>query len=89
MSWTDPKMGFAIPIGEWFRDNHRGLGALLNDALRSTDAFGALPLNRGVALRFLDEHMNGARDHSQRLFALLTLALWAQRRSAQLRTAAP
>lgn len=74
-----PKMGFAIPIGEWFRENHRGLGGLLNDSLRSTDAFGDLPVNRAVAVRFLDEHMNGVRDHGQRLFALLTLALWAQR----------
>ena len=70
------KMGFAIPIGEWFREDWRGLGTLLNDALRSTGAFGGLPIHRAAALRLLDEHMDGVRDHGQRLFALLTLALW-------------
>jgi asparagine synthase (glutamine-hydrolysing) len=78
-----PKMGFAIPIGEWFRDDNlpaRGAGmkTLLLDHLNSTEPFGPIQLNRKAVQRFIDEHMSGKRDHGQRLFTLLTLSIWAR-----------
>jgi len=78
-----PKMGFAIPIGEWFRDDnlpHRGAGmrTMLLDHLNSVEAFGPIQLNRKVVRRFIDEHLSGKRDHSHRLFTLLTLSIWAR-----------
>jgi asparagine synthase (glutamine-hydrolysing) len=76
-----PKMGFAIPIGEWFREDHAGLGTLLRDHLEGPDAFGPVPVRPAAARRLLDEHMGGVADHGQRLFTLLTLSIWARSRS--------
>ncbi len=78
-----PKMGFAIPIGEWFRDDSLpsgggGMKTLLLDHLNSADPFGPIELNRKAVQRFIDEHMAGKRDHSHRLFTLLTLSIWAK-----------
>ncbi len=71
-------MGFAIPIGEWFRSDYGGMKALLLDHLQSADSFGPIGLNQKAVQRFVDEHMSGRRDHSQRLFTLLTLSIWAK-----------
>lgn len=77
-----PKMGFAIPIGEWFRSDHGGMKTLLIDTLHSADPFPAsklgLELNRTLIDRMLHEHMSEKRDHSQRLYMLLVLAIWAK-----------
>ena len=73
-----PKMGFAIPIGEWFRSDFGGMKTLLLDHLQSTSPFGQIELNQKAVQRFIDEHMSGKRDHSQRLFTLLTLSIWAK-----------
>jgi asparagine synthase (glutamine-hydrolysing) len=75
-----PKMGFAIPIGEWFRNDHGSMRTLLEDHLRSAEPFGPIHLERRAVLRFLDEHLSGRRDHGQRLFTLLTLSIWARNR---------
>ena len=72
-----PKMGFAIPIGEWFRNDYGKLGTLLNDSLNSAEPFGEVPINLVYVRRILKDHMAGKRDHSHRLFALLTLSVWA------------
>lgn len=79
-----PKMGFSIPIGRWFHDDHGGLGTLLHDALLSSDPFPGLS-DAGVAIdpahiaRMLDEHSEERRDHSQRLYMLLVLSIWCAR----------
>jgi asparagine synthase (glutamine-hydrolysing) len=73
-----PKMGFAIPIGEWFRSDYGSMKTLLLDHLQSAEPFGPISLNRKAVRRFIDEHMSGKRDHGQRLFALLTLSIWAR-----------
>jgi len=72
-----PKMGFAIPVGEWFRDDTGGMKTLLLDHLHSAEPFGPIDLDAAAVNRLLDEHMRGARDHGQRLFTLLTLSMWA------------
>ncbi len=77
-----PKMGFAIPVGEWFRTDFGGMRTLLLDMLHSTEPFPAdllgLELNRRFIEQMLDEHMNRKRDHSQRLYMLLVLAIWCR-----------
>ncbi len=73
-----PKMGFAIPIGEWFRSDYGGMKTLLLDHLNSVEPFGPIQLNRKAVQRFINEHMAGKRDHGQRLFTLLTLSIWAK-----------
>jgi len=83
-----PKMGFAIPIGEWFRTDYGGMRTLLLDHLNSTEPFGSPSLGIGFNMklvrRLLDEHMGTGRsgmvkqDHGQRLYMLLVLSIWAK-----------
>ncbi len=75
-----PKRGFAIPIGEWFRSDYGGMRTLLLDRLLSREPFGAagagLQLNMTCVRRMIAQHLNGERDHSQRLYMLLVLSVW-------------
>lgn len=83
-----PKQGFAIPIGEWFRTDYGGLRTMLLDHLNSAEPFGSpalgIDLNMAFVRQMLDEHlgtgMSGrvTRDHSQRLYMLLVLSIWAK-----------
>lgn len=68
-----PKMGFAVPIGEWFRGPLR---AFLRDHLFAADSFARAHFAMPVVERLVDEHESSRRDHSQRLYALLMLELW-------------
>ena len=60
------KMGFAVPIGEWFR---KELRPMLHDHLFATDSFAAGHFNRNVVERMMEEHETRRADHSQRLYA--------------------
>lgn len=71
--FTRPKMGFALPIGDWFRDDLRDL---LRDSLFAEDSFAAQNFNRHVIEEMIDDHEKRLDDHSQRLYALLMLELW-------------
>lgn len=87
-----PKQGFAIPIGQWFRDDYGGLRQLLYDHLESADPFPGLAsagvdINMGFVRQMLREHDDAGgksinpwhgRDHSQRLYMLLVLSIWAK-----------
>ena len=68
-----PKMGFAVPIGEWFRGELR---PMLRENLFASDSFGRQHFNVKVVERLVDEHEGNQVDHSQRLYALLMLELW-------------
>ena len=68
-----PKMGFGVPVGEWFRGSLR---IYVQDTLLSQRA-----LQRGYfephALReLLDAHLAGRADHRYLLWNLLMLELW-------------
>jgi asparagine synthase (glutamine-hydrolysing) len=70
------KMGFGVPIGRWFRDE-------LKDELRGV-LLDPICLDRGLfdpetIRRLVDEHIEGKREHSSRLWALLILELWFRR----------
>jgi asparagine synthase (glutamine-hydrolysing) len=67
------KMGFAVPIGEWFRGE---LQDMLRDTLLDPSAFVATVLDRAVIEEMIEDHENQSADHSQRLYALLMLELW-------------
>ncbi len=67
------KMGFAVPIGEWFRSSLR---EMLHDHLFAADSFASQHFNRPVVHRLVDEHAQFRVDHSHRLYALLMLELW-------------
>jgi asparagine synthase (glutamine-hydrolysing) len=67
------KMGFAVPIGEWFRGELR---PMLRESLFASDSFSRDHFNMKVIERLVDEHERQRVDHSQRLYALLMLELW-------------
>jgi asparagine synthase (glutamine-hydrolysing) len=66
------KMGFAVPIGQWFRNSLRDM---LRDHLFASDSFARRHLQLGVVERMVEEHERDTHDHSQRLYALLMLEL--------------
>jgi asparagine synthase (glutamine-hydrolysing) len=75
-----PKMGFALPIGQWFRTD---LKSMLHDTLLAGHSFAASHFDMPMVQQLLDEHDRRRRDHSERLYALLMLELWhAQARAA-------
>ena len=70
---TRSKMGFGVPISDWFRD------ALKNEL--SAVLLDPVCLNRGLFRpeaieKLLTDHTLGKREHSFRLWALLMLELW-------------
>jgi asparagine synthase (glutamine-hydrolysing) len=71
-----PKMGFAVPIDEWFRGQ---LGMMLEDLLRANTGEAQHLVDPAIGARFLAEHRRGYREHGHRLWALLMLELWARR----------
>jgi len=70
------KMGFGVPLSRWFRDE-------LKNELREV-LLDPVCLNRGLlrpeAIKnVVAEHLEGKREHSFRLWALLMLELWFRR----------
>jgi len=63
-----PKMGFAVPLAQWFRGPLRDQirERLLQSELAESGIFSANYLRQLV-----DEHQSGSRDHSSPLWALL------------------
>lgn len=76
------KMGFAIPVGEWFRTDLGGMRRLLLETLSHREAWPAellgFEMDRRAVRRMVEQHMAGTTDHTHRLYALLVLALWAR-----------
>ena len=67
------KMGFGVPIGDWFRGEMKGF---VREMLLSEKS-----LNRGVIRpemlkRYVDEHTSAEKDHAFKLWTLLMLELW-------------
>lgn len=69
------KMGFAVPIGSWFRSS---LKSLLIDTLHATNSIARQRLSMPVVDRLIEEHIEDRADHSQRLYALLMLEMTSE-----------
>jgi asparagine synthase (glutamine-hydrolysing) len=67
------KMGFGIPLAEWFRGP---LKDFLRDHVLSGKARQRGYFKMAEVERLVDEHQKGARDHGYKLWALLMLELW-------------
>jgi asparagine synthase (glutamine-hydrolysing) len=68
-----PKMGFGVPIADWFRGSLRSLPeeVLLDRTAVDRGIF------RAEKVRLLiDDHRAGVRDNASRLWSLLALELW-------------
>lgn len=67
-----PKMGFAVPLAEWFRG---ALGVALEGVLEAEQPL----VEQGEARRLLVQHRSGLHDHSRKLWNVLVLLLWWRR----------
>lgn len=72
-NYERPKMGFGIPIGEWFRGSLRGM---LSDALLSKEALCRGYFEPSVVGTLLQDHLDRRVDNTHRLWALFVLELW-------------
>lgn len=63
-----PKMGFAVPLANWFRGplRERVRSALTGEILAATGMF-----NPAYLRHLVDAHQNGSRDYSAPLWTLL------------------
>ena len=71
-----PKMGFAVPLGRWMRED---LKELLHDVLLDPNARTSDYLSRSTIRDILESHHNGAADRSAQLWTLLILLLAPRR----------
>jgi len=70
------KMGFGVPVGEWFRGELRGL---LERTLFAESALSLRIFQRAWLEALLHSHLSGQTNYEHPLWALLMLELWARR----------
>jgi asparagine synthase (glutamine-hydrolysing) len=68
-----PKIGFRVPVNEWFRTSMRDylLDHLTGANSRTRDYY-----RRDRLQRILDEHIRGRQNHEKLLWCLLSLEIW-------------
>jgi len=69
-----PKMGFGVPMGEWFRSSLKPVF----EALVMRREFSAY-VDPAPVKRVWEMHQSGRRDYSRELWSLLMLACWDDR----------
>jgi asparagine synthase (glutamine-hydrolysing) len=67
------KVGFRVPLDEWFR---AGLRESAWDRLTGPDSFVASALDREAVLRLLTRHESGRFSEESRIWTLLSLEIW-------------
>jgi asparagine synthase (glutamine-hydrolysing) len=76
------KQGFAVPMALWFRNDFGGMRTMLEDHLHSQEPFGppslGIDVDRGFVRTLANDHADGLRDHSLRLYAMLVLSVWSR-----------
>ena len=73
---TRPKMGFGVPVGEWFRGELR---SLLEQRLLADNALCQRVFRPRWLRSLLEAHLSGRANYEHPLWALLMLELWHQR----------
>ena len=68
------KQGFQLPVGRWLRTD---LAPLAREVLLDQQSVGRGWVNPVVVESLIDQHVGGTADHSDRLWSLLVLELWA------------
>jgi asparagine synthase (glutamine-hydrolysing) len=68
-----PKRGFVFPLARWLREDLRPVAErfLSDEHLAGQGLF-----RRGLAARYLEPHLDGSVDESERLWPLLMFQLW-------------
>jgi len=67
------KVGFKVPLDEWFRG---GLKDYVHDLLLGNDSFVSSYFDRSVIARLLEDHTRGRRNEELRLWTLMGLEVW-------------
>ena len=70
------KMGFGVPIGNWFRGEMKDF---LCEVLLSEKSMNRGIIKPEMIKKYVDEHISAKRDHAQQLWTLLMLELWFQK----------
>ncbi len=70
-----PKMGFGIPLNEWFQG---GLGDVYADLVLAPDSAIRDHMDQRTAASLLDEHRRGRLNHGYQLWELLMFEQWAR-----------
>jgi asparagine synthase (glutamine-hydrolysing) len=68
-----PKIGFRVPLDDWFR------GSMMDTAKRALladDSFVANALNRPALGALVDRHLSGQANEGLRIWTLLSLEVW-------------
>lgn len=68
-----PKLGFRVPVSEWFRD---GMRDYLYDHLVGADSRTLCYYSKHALLKVLDEHTRRRQNHEKLLWSLLNLEIW-------------
>jgi asparagine synthase (glutamine-hydrolysing) len=72
------KVGFAVPVGPWFRGP---LKSLVADLILSPGARSHGYFNKPKMEQFVREHFDGVRDRQKQLWALLNFELWCRQQA--------
>ncbi|RMG34195.1 MAG: asparagine synthetase B, partial [Planctomycetota bacterium] len=70
---TRGKMGFGVPLADWFRE---ALRDWLRDVLLASDSGLRNWFDTAAIRRLIDEHQSGQLDHAPRLWALVAFDAW-------------
>jgi asparagine synthase (glutamine-hydrolysing) len=73
---TRPKVGFRVPVNEWFRGEMRDY---LVDHLQSGASITRAYYDSRALDQVLAEHLNGRQNHEKLLWSLLNLEIWHRR----------
>jgi len=68
-----PKVGFRVPVNEWFRTTMR---EYLRDHLLGSESRTYGYYQPQMLRRYLDEHIAGRQNHEKLLWSMLNLELW-------------
>ena len=68
-----PKMGFKVPLDQWFRG---GLRDMAVEPLTSPSSFVGTMFDRAAVSKLLDDHSSGDRNEQPRIWTLLSLEIW-------------
>jgi len=71
-----PKMGFSIPLAQWFRSALQGT---FEESIFTKNAFIGSFYNQDVIRLWWRQHQRGTRDYAPYFWALLILECWGQK----------
>jgi asparagine synthase (glutamine-hydrolysing) len=68
-----PKMGFSIPLADWFRGELR---EMVHDVLLSPQSLQRGYFQQSAVANMVEQHSTGVGDYAENLWDLLILELW-------------